>query len=113
MLLFALSPRTATAQTVSLTDLPILANQESGKTPPDQGKDATVFINKTDKGAPLKIGDKDYPTGLYCIHGTQSWSYDLSAQYTSLVMDLGLQEGTTFVRILGDDNRSTTAASCR
>ena len=56
---------------------------------------------RPDKGAALKIGDKEYPRGLYCIHGSQSWSYDLNGEYISLVMDLGLQEGTTFVRVLG------------
>jgi PKD repeat protein len=95
----------AESQAVSLTDLRVVANQESGKIPPDQGKGATLFINKTDRGAPLRIGAKEYVSGLYCIHGSQSWSYDLGGDYTSLVMDLGLQEGTTFVRILGDDKQ--------
>jgi PKD repeat protein len=92
----------ANAQSVSLTDLPILPNRESGKVAPDKDKDPILFVNKTQKGEPLSIGEKTYAKGLISYHGSLSWSYALNGEYSSLVMDLG-GEGMAAVRLLGDD----------
>jgi len=92
------------AQTVNLTDLPIIANKESDKDQivPDDVKKSCLFLNKTQDGKPLMIGDKTYPNGIEQIHGSLSWSYKLDGAYTSLVMDLG-QEGNATLQVLGDD----------
>lgn len=89
-------------QVVNLTDLPVQANRESGKVPPDKDKSPWLFINQTADGKPLTLGAKTYTTGLFAIHGSLSWSYALGGEYSSLVMDLG-QEGLATLRVLGDD----------
>jgi PKD repeat protein len=93
----------ARGQAVSLTDLPVQANRESDKLPPNEGKYPALFIDKTQDGKPLAVGDKSYDKGLEAVHGSLSWSYGLDGKYTSLVTDLG-QDGTATVRILGDGN---------
>jgi len=97
-----LGPAVVRGQAVNLVELPVQPNRETGKVAPDKEKDAQLFINKTNQGKPLSLGDKTYNTGLYAIHGSLSWSYALNGEYTSLVMDLG-QEGMATIRVLGDD----------
>lgn len=88
-------------QAVSLTDITIQPNRETGKVAPDKDKDRFLFLNKTSDGKPLAIGERTYTTGLIAYHGSLSWSYELNGEYTSLVTDLG-GEGNAAVRVLGD-----------
>jgi len=91
---------------VSLTDLPVLANKESetnkGGIVVNDPKTSSLFINQTYNGKSLAVGDKTYPKGLESIHGRDSWSYKLDGAYTSLVMDLGQDDGVALLQALGD-----------
>ncbi len=92
--------------TVKLTDLTAEANKESetnkGQLVVNDTKASSLFINQTQDGKPMAVGEKTYTNGMESIHGNSSWSYTLNGSYTSLVMDLG-QDGTATMRVLGDD----------
>ena len=96
--LFCLSlwPLTATAETVWLSDLPVVPNQES------ENLGQALFINTNYEKKPIEIGGKSHEKGLTIIRGSGSWSHKLDGKYAGLSADVGQWEGNAVLRFFGD-----------